>query len=360
MAKKRIGILTAGGDCPGLNATIRGVAKACYQIMGDEVEIIGIVDGYSGLIKGEYHSMQPDDFSGILTRGGTILGTSRTPYKKMQIIEEDMVDKVLNMKQNYKKLKLDCLLTLGGNGTHKTANLLSEEGLNVIGLPKTIDNDIYGTDVTFGFHTAVDIGTEVLDRIHTTASSHKRVMLVEIMGNKVGWLNLFVGLAGGADVIIIPEIPYDADKVAKAVISRSEAGKGFSIIAVAEGAIDVNEAQMKKKQRLKYRQESGVTSAVSRLAADVAQKTGSDTRVVLPGHFLRGGSPSAYDRILATQFGTFAANLIYKEEYGVTVALKNGKVASNRLADIAGKSRPVPADENLIKVGRDMGISFGD
>lgn len=185
-------------------------------------------------------------------------------------------------------------------------------------------------------------------------------MLVEIMGNKVGWLNLFVGLAGGADVIIIPEIPYDADKVAKAVISRSEAGKGFSIIAVAEGAIDVNEAQMKKKQRLKYRQESGVTSAVSRLAADVAQKTGSDTRVVLPGHFLRGGSPSAYDRILATQFGTFAANLIYKEEYGVTVALKNGKVASNRLADIAGKSRPVPADENLIKVGRDMGISFGD
>ncbi len=359
MAKRKIGILTAGGDCPGLNATIRGVAKACYQTM-DDVEIIGIVDGYSGLIKGEYHKMQPEDFSGILTRGGTILGTSRTPYKKMQIIEDDMVDKVSNMKQNYKKMGLDCLLTLGGNGTHKTANLLSEHGLNVIGLPKTIDNDLYGTDVTFGFHTAVDIGTEVLDRIHTTASSHKRVMVVEIMGNKVGWLNLYVGLAGGADVVIIPEIPYDSDKVAKAVLKRSEAGKGFSIIAVAEGAIDVNEASMKKKQRAKYRQEMGITTATSRLANDIAKKTGSDTRVVLPGHFLRGGSPSAYDRVLATQFGTYAASLIHKEIYGVTVALNGTKLTANRLCDIAGKSRPVPPDEKLIKAGRDMGISFGD
>lgn len=359
MAKKRIGILTAGGDCPGLNATIRAVAKSCYETIGD-VQIVGIVDGYSGLIKGEAHDMDPMEFSGILTRGGTILGTSRTPYKKMQIIEEDMVDKVSNMKRNYKNLNLDCLLTLGGNGTHKTANLLSEQGLNVIGLPKTIDNDIYGTDVTFGFHTAVDIGTEVLDRIHTTASSHKRVMLVEIMGNKVGWLNLYVGLAGGADVIILPEIPYDSNKIADAVTRRNNGGKGFSVIAVAEGAIDLYEAQMKKKQRAKYRQESGITTATERLAKEIAVKTGADTRVVLPGHFLRGGSPSAYDRVLATQFGTFAANLIRKERYGLTVAMNGNKVIANKLSDIAGKSKPVPLDESLIKVGRDMGICFGD
>lgn len=359
MAKKRIGILTAGGDCPGLNATIRGVAKACYETM-DNVEIVGIVDGYSGLIRGEAHEMQPSDFSGILTRGGTILGTARTPYKKMRVIEDDMIDKVANMKNNYKKLGLDCLLTLGGNGTHKTANLLSEEGLNVIGLPKTIDNDIYGTDVTFGFHTAVDIGTEVIDRIHSTASSHKRVMVVEIMGNKVGWLNLYVGLAGGADVILLPEIPYDSDKVAEAVMKRNAAGKGFSVIAIAEGAIDVKEAQMKKKERAKYRQELGITTATSRLATEVAQKTGADTRVVLPGHFLRGGAPSAYDRVLATQFGTHAASLIRQEKYGVTIALKGGKVCANKLSDIAGVSKPVPLDENLIKVARDTGISFGD
>ena len=167
--KKRVGILTAGGDCPGLNATIRGVAKALYVRMGDNVEIIGILNGYHGLINGDYKKMQPDDFRGLLTLGGTILGTKRTPFKMMQVIEEDKVDKVAAMKKTYNDLKLDCLLCLGGNGTHKTANLLSREGLNIIGLPKTIDNDIYGTDVTFGFHTAVEIATEVIDRIHTTA-----------------------------------------------------------------------------------------------------------------------------------------------------------------------------------------------
>ena len=233
---KRIGILTAGGDCPGLNATIRGVAKAMYQKM-DDVQMVGIVDGYKGLIEGEYHEMKPSDFSGILTQGGTILGTARTPYKSMKVVENE-VDKVAQMKENYKRMKLDCLLTLGGNGTHKTANLLSQEGMNIIGLPKTIDNDIWGTDVTFGFHTAVDIGTEVVDRIHTTASSHKRVMVIEIMGNKAGWLTLYTGIAGGADIILIPEIPYDIKKVIKAVERRANDGKSFSIIAVAEGAFD--------------------------------------------------------------------------------------------------------------------------
>ena len=188
--KKRIGILTSGGDCPGLNATIRGVAKALYQRLGDDLEIIGIINGYYGLINGDWRVMRREEFSGILTMGGTILGTKRTPFKMMKVVEEDQVDKVAAMKKTYKDAKLDCLLCLGGNGTHKTANLLSEEGLNIIGLPKTIDNDIYGTDVTFGFHTAVDIATEAIDRIHTTAGSHSRCMVVELMGNKAGWLTL--------------------------------------------------------------------------------------------------------------------------------------------------------------------------
>ena len=237
--KRRIGILTSGGDCPGLNATIRGVAKACYQMLGTEnVEIVGISDGYYGLIHNICKEMKPDDFSGILTRGGTILGTKRQPFKMMKVIGDDNIDKVKNMKKTYQSQKLDCLLTLGGNGTHKTSQLLSEEGLNVIGLPKTIDNDIYGTDVTFGFHTAVDIATDAIDRLHTTANSHSRILLCEIMGNKAGWLTLNAGIAGGADIILIPEIPYDIDKVCKSVLKRSESGKNFSIIAVAEGCFE--------------------------------------------------------------------------------------------------------------------------
>ena len=232
--KRRIGILTSGGDCPGLNACIRGVARASYSMF--DAEIIGIQDGYAGLIAGDYKEMKQSDFSGILTLGGTILGTRRTPFRNMRVIGEDNVDKVKAMKSNYKKMKLDCLVTLGGNGTHKTANLLAEEGLNVIGLPKTIDNDIWGTDVTFGFHTAVDIATEVIDRIHTTAASHGRCMVIEIMGNKAGWLTLYSGIAGGADIILLPEIPYDINIVAEAVRRRAENGKDFSIIAVAEGA----------------------------------------------------------------------------------------------------------------------------
>ena len=234
---KRVGILTSGGDCQGLNAAIRGVAKGLYQEFGKDVEIYGIRDGYKGLIFGEYKLMKPKDFSGILTLGGTLLGTSRQPFKTMRVIDENSVDKVKGMKDNYKKMKLDCLVILGGNGTQKTANLLREEGLNVIHLPKTIDNDIWGTDVTFGFHSAVEIATNVIDCIHTTATSHGRVFIVEVMGHKVGWLTLSAGIAGGADVILLPEIPYDIDKVAKCLNDRIKAGKKFSILAVAEGAI---------------------------------------------------------------------------------------------------------------------------
>lgn len=358
--KRRIGILTSGGDCPGLNATIRGVAKACYEKFGNDVEIIGIQDGYSGLINNQCKIMQPSDFSGILTTGGTIFGTKRTPFKMMKVVEEDNVDKVRNMKKTYKDQKLDCLLTLGGNGTHKTANLLAEEGLNVIGLPKTIDNDIWGTSVTFGFHTAVDIATDVIDRLHTTANSHGRILVVEIMGNKAGWLTLYSGIAGGADMIVIPEIPYDIDKLCAACEKRAQQGKGFSILAVAEGAFDVEEAKMKKKERAKARAEAGITTASNRIATQIQTSTGLETRVCVPGHMLRGGSPSAYDRILATQFGVHAAELIAQNKFGYAVAKIGDKISENKLSDVAGKTKFVPADEQMVKTAKDIGISFGD
>ena len=359
--KRRIGILTSGGDCPGLNATIRGVAKACYERFGeDNVDIVGISNGYYGLINNLCKDMSPSSFSGILTQGGTIFGTKRQPFKMMQVIGEDNIDKVKNMKETYKKQKLDCLLTLGGNGTHKTSKLLADEGLNIIGLPKTIDNDIYGTDVTFGFHTAVDIATDVLDRLHTTAASHSRVLLCEIMGNKAGWLTLNAGIAGGADVIIIPEIPYDIDKICDAVMARSASGKTFSIVAVAEGAFDVNEAQLKKKERARKRAEAGILTATNRIAAQIQSNTGLEARVCVPGHMLRGGAPSAYDRVLSTQFGVHAAYLIAKERYGRTVAKIGNKITSNKLEDIAGKTKFVDTDNHLVIAARDIGVSFGD
>ena len=357
--KKRVGILTSGGDCPGLNATIRGVAKALYARMGEDVEIVGILNGYSGLINGDYKEMCEDDFRGILTLGGTILGTKRTPFKMMRVVENDNVDKVAAMKKTYKEAKLDCLLCLGGNGTHKTANLLSQEGLNIIGLPKTIDNDIYGTDVTFGFHTAVDIATEVIDRIHTTASSHRRCMVIEIMGNKAGWLTLYSGIAGGADIILIPELPYNIENVCAAIQKRSEQGKTFSILAVAEGVYDVGEAAMKKKERAAARAAAGERTATNRIARQIEEATGFETRVCVPGHMQRGGSPSAYDRVLATEFGTYAAKLVEADHYGVAVAMKNNIVTENALKDIAGKTKLVPETCDMLTVARRMGVSLG-
>ncbi|MCI6739872.1 MAG: 6-phosphofructokinase [Bacteroidales bacterium] len=357
--KRRIGILTAGGDCPGLNATLRGVAKALYERMGDDVEIIGISNGYDGLINGNWRVMNRSEFSGILTVGGTILGTKRTPFKLMKVIGEDKVDKVKAMKKTYHEAKLDCLLTLGGNGTHKTANLLSEEGLNVIGLPKTIDNDIFGTDVTFGFHTAVDIATEVIDRIHTTAGSHSRVMVIELMGNKAGWLTLYSGVAGGADIILLPELPYNIERVCAAVEKRARAGKNFSILAVAEGAFDEAEAGMKRKEWMAKRAEAGYKTATNRIAQQIERMTGFETRICVPGQMQRGGSPSAYDRVLATQFGSYAAKLAAEECFGVTVAMKGTEVVCNPLSEIAGKTRNVPKDAEMLAVARRMGVSLG-
>ena len=229
---KRIGMLTSGGDCQALNATMRGIVKGVCNAL-DEVELYGFEEGYKGLIYGNYRMLTPRDFSGILTKGGTILGSSRQAFKQMRVPDENGLDKVEAMKHTYYKLRLDCLVILGGNGTQKTANLLREEGLNILHMPKTIDNDIWGTDMTFGFQSAVNIATDCIDCIHTTAASHGRVFIVEVMGHKVGQLTLHAGIAGGADIILIPEIPYDINKICKAIDKRNKQKKGFTILAVA-------------------------------------------------------------------------------------------------------------------------------
>lgn len=357
---KKVGILTSGGDCQGLNAAIRGVAKGLYEAFGNDVEIYGIKNGYKGLIFNDCKLMKPADFSGILTLGGTILGTSRQPFKTMRVIGDDGVDKVANMKANYKEMQLDCLVILGGNGTQKTANLLREEGLNVVHLPKTIDNDIWGTDITFGYHSAVEIATNVIDCIHTTATSHGRVFIVEIMGHKVGWLTLSAGIAGGADVILLPEIPYDINNVAKALNSRIKNGKRFSILAVAEGAISKEEAKLTKKEFKKARADLQHPSIVYRVAEELEAKIDNEVRVCVPGHFQRGGSPCAYDRVLCTRLGAAAAKMIKDQNFGNMAGVVNGKVVPVPLSDVAGKLKAVPVDCEEIIAARQLGICLGD
>ena len=357
---KKIGILTSGGDCQGLNAAIRGVAKGLYEEI-DDVEIYGIQNGYAGLIHGDYKKMNQSDFSGILTIGGTILGTSRQPFKMMRVIEdENSIDKVAAMKDNYKKMGLDCLVILGGNGTHKTANLLSEEGLNVVTMPKTIDNDLWGTDMTFGFQSAVNIATECIDCIHTTAASHGRVFIVEVMGHKVGWLTLNAGMAGGADIILIPEIPYDIDKVVAAINDRHKKGSKFTILAVAEGAISKEDAKLSKKEYKEKMKNYKFPSVSYELAAQIQERTGQEVRVTVPGHTQRGGSPCPYDRVFASRLGAEAGELILKGEYGFMVGYKNREVVKVPLEDVAGKLKMVSPDASIIREAKHLGISFGD
>lgn len=355
----KIAMLTSGGDCQGLNATMRGVAKTLYNELED-VDIYGISDGYKGLIEGKYKKLKKEDFSGILTLGGTILGTSRQPFKKMQVIEENGIDKVKAMKETYKSLGLDCLVILGGNGTHKTANLLSEEGLNIVTLPKTIDNDLWGTDVTFGFHSAIDVATDIIDKIHTTATSHGRIFVVEIMGHKAGWLTLYAGIAGGADIILIPEIPYDIDKIKAEIEKRNSENKGFSIIAVAEGAVSVEESKMSKKDFKAYRENMKQPSIAYRVADEIMKMTNHEVRVAVPGHIQRGGAPNPYDRVLCTRFGAYGAELIRKKKFGYMVGMKNGEIVAVPLNDVAGKLKIVPEDNQMIAAARKVGISFGD
>lgn len=354
----KIGMLTSGGDCQSLNASMRGVAKTLYNNLKD-VEIIGFHEGYKGLMYGDYHIMKPKDFSGILTQGGTIIGTSRQPFKLMRTPDENGMDKVEAMKKTYKKLGLECLVVLGGNGTHKTANLLSEEGLNVVTLPKTIDNDIWGTDITFGFQSAVEIATNAIDCIHTTAASHGRVFIVEVMGHKVGWLTLHAGVAGGADIILLPEIPYDLDEVVKAINKRTEEGKKFSILAVAEGAISKKDARLSKKKLREKRANSPYPSISYELGAQIEEKTGQEVRVTIPGHTQRGGSPCPYDRVLSTRFGSAAAQLILKKEYGNMVGMRDGEIVKVPLSEVAGKLKMVDPDSSFINEIKELGISFG-
>lgn len=356
---KRIGMLTSGGDCQALNAAMRGVVKGLSKNV-ENLEVYGFYEGYKGLIYGNYRLLTSEDFSGILTKGGTILGTSRQPFKLMRVPDENGLDKVEAMKQTYYKLCLDCLVILGGNGTQKTANLLREEGLNVIHLPKTIDNDIYGTDVTFGFQSAINIATEAIDCIHTTAASHNRVFIVEVMGHKVGWLTLYAGMAGGADIILLPEIPYDINKIVEAIEGRNRSGKGFTILAVAEGAISKEDAKLSKK-KLKEKQEKSKYPSVSyEVAARIQEKTGSEVRVTVPGHTQRGGSPCPYDRVLCTRLGAAAAELILNDKYGYMVGMIDGNTKKVPLGDVAGKLKMVEPDSKIIREAKLIGISFGD
>jgi len=336
----KIGILSAGGDCPGINATIRGVGKAALTY---GMEVIGVLDGYSGLIFNDHIQLDERHLSGILTLGGTILGTSREkPFKKKE--GDPIANKPQMIKQNYDKMGIDCLVCIGGNGTQKTAAQLSEMGINVVGIPKTIDNDVWGTDITFGFDTAVNIATEAIDRLHSTANSHKRVMVIELMGHHAGWITLYAGVAGGGDVILIPERDYDIDKVNEVLLERMHKGKPYSIVVVAEG--------------IKTGKKEGIPAGA--YIADLIEKgTKIETRVTVPGYTLRGGSPSPFDRILATRMGTSAASLIHKRDFGKMVAIHNNEMKAVPLKDVGGKTRLVPHDHFLIKKAKRIGTCFG-
>lgn len=355
----RIGMLTSGGDCQALNAAMRGVVK-CIAHSGEEVEFYGFKNGYKGLIYSDFRMLTSHDFSGILTKGGTILGSSRTPFKTIREPDENGLDKVEAMKQNYYKLQLDCLVILGGNGSQKTANLLSEEGLNVVSLPKTIDNDLWGTDMTFGFQSAVDVATNVIDNIHTTADSHGRVFIIEVMGHKVGWLTLNAGLAGGADVILIPEIPYDIGKICEAIEARDARGSRFTIIAVAEGAISKKDAKLSKKEYKEKMANYKYPSVSYEIAEAIQKKTGHEVRVTVPGHMQRGGAPDPYDRVFASRLGAEAGQLILNKEYGFMVAYKNREIVKVPLSEIAGKLKYVSPDASIIKEAKMLGVCFGD
>ncbi len=361
MALKRIGILTGGGDCPGLNAVIRSIAKPAMAHFNSTV--IGIIDGFEGLVEGRARELTPLDVSGIIHQGGTILGTSNKgdPFhfpmgERTNIKIVDASDQVLN---TYRNLKLDVLIAIGGDGTMTIANKLSGMGLNVIGVPKTIDNDLEATDITFGHDSARAVATEALDRLSTTASAHHRVMVMETMGRYAGWIALGAGVAAGADIILIPEIPFSWDKVYEAVLKRSRGAK-FSIVCVAEGAKpaggDVSVKEMDKKRTDPVRL-GGIGELISK---NIEDETGQETRVTVLGHIQRGGSPTAYDRILATRFGAVALQAASRGEFGVMTSLQRNQVVTVPLKTAIGKQRLVPPDSQLVFIARAVGAVFGD
>ncbi len=366
---KCIGILTSGGDCPGLNAAIRGVVKAAISEYG--IKVIGIYDGFRGLCENRFTILDSGAVSGILTHGGTILGTSRDKPHKMNMGGKimDMTDTAV---QNAKRLGIECLVCLGGGGTQKNALNIAMSGLPVITLPKTIDNDVAMTDTTFGFDTAMCIATEAIDRLHTTATSHHRMIICEIMGHRVGWLALGAGIAGGADVILIPEIPYDINAVAAHLLERRRSGKRFSIIALAEGAISIEEAKKEEKEeKKKKKKKKNSTSSesephlveepkASRLAREIQHKTGFEVRLTSLGHVQRGGIPTPTDRLLCSRLGTKAAELLAKGIYNVMVAIKGDNCVPVPLEKVAGQIKTIPLDHEWIKTARLVGTCMGD
>jgi len=374
---QHIGILTAGGDSPGLNAAIRGVGKAAQGVYG--MQVIGFRDGFRGLVENRTVSLEGGVLSGILTIGGTILGTSRDKPHKMKIggKTQDMTEVIV---ENYQANHLDALVCLGGGGTQKNALVLKDKGLNVITMPKTIDNDVGLTDVTFGFDTALGIATEAIDRLHSTAHSHHRIIVVEVMGHRAGWLALGAGIAGGADVILLPEMPYDLEKVAGAIKERAKHGKNFSIVAVAEGAmssedalavhglqqriadaeaLDDRKARKQAKAELKAFQ-AGAGDHTLRLAHQLEQLTGLESRPTILGHLQRGGTPSAADRLLATRLGTACAELINDRHYGVMVAARGEAALPVPLEQVAGNKKLVPPDHPWVESARRVGVCLGN
>ncbi|GIK71594.1 MAG: ATP-dependent 6-phosphofructokinase 3 [Chloroflexota bacterium] len=374
---KSVGILTAGGDSPGLNAAIRGVGKAAIGAYG--MQIIGFRDGFRGLMQDRTIRLTGTELSGILTVGGTILGTSRDKPHKMPVGDQTM-DMTSVMLETYHRHHLDALVCLGGGGTQKNAYHLSQHGMNIITLPKTIDNDVSGTDMTFGFDTALGIATEAIDRLHSTAHSHHRIIVVELMGHNAGWLALGAGLAGGADVILIPELPYDVQVVAEAIRQRQRRGAGFSIVAVSEGALSKEDAEAlsnaaaekaaakeendkKKKERAAARLAKlaeTMQDKTLRLSRQLEQLTGLESRVTILGHLQRGGTPSAADRLLATRLGTTCAELIDRGVFGVMVAARGERAEPVPLEEVVGKVKLVPPDHPWIKTARDIGVCLGD
>jgi len=372
---KCIGILTAGGDTPGLNAAIRGIGKAALGAHG--MRVIGFRDGFRGMMENRTVMLDSSNLSGILTIGGTILGTNREKPQRMQVGSKvmDMSEVIV---ENYNRRHLDALVCLGGGGTQKNAFHLMQQGLNIVTLPKTIDNDIPMTDVSFGFDTALGIATEAIDRLHSTAHSHHRIIVVEIMGHNVGWLALGAGIAGGADVILIPEIPYDVEHIAAAIRKRRHTGKHFSIVAVSEGAIsredyDARPAsekeqpkdRKKKKKKKKKQPDAEVVPAPEgantlRLARRLEELTGLEARITILGHVQRGGSPSAADRLLATRLGTICADLIGQGRYGIMVAARGEGSEAVPLEQVVGKRKNVPLDHPWILSARHVGTNFGD
>jgi len=359
---KRIGMITGGGDCPGLNAVIRAVAKTAMFKYGWEV--FGFRDGYRGLVLNQYMKFGPDDASGILDKGGTILGTSNrdNPFNfKVQMDDKveyrDMSDEVI---KNVCALDIDCMIMIGGDGTLTSARDFSRKGLNVVGVPKTIDNDLSGTDLTFGFMTAVDTATDAIDKLHSTAESHHRVMILEVMGRYAGWIALKSGIAGGADVILIPEIPYNINKVAGKIMERKQAGKHFSIIVVAEGAKSVAGEVVVSKILKDSPDPVRLGGIGNKIAGELEAITGVETRVTVLGHLQRGGRPAPYDRILSTRYGVAAVELVNNEGYGKMVSLRGNTITSVSLEKAVHKTKTVPPDGELVRIAKDIGVGFGD